>query len=146
MRLRLERWPSQWKRQRLFWTCTTTNNPIERDLLMLLNLCNDENYFECDSSLVLVAVLFTFTKPKGKTPASNGVWLLQIPAERRSLLDGYIYQTQTRIVHWYKKGEFGKFKDFKRRNRTNPDLLYPAPNLLTNNAIAGQNMRLYFVL
>ena len=66
---------------------------------MLLNLCNDENYFECDSSLVLVAVLFTFTKPKGKTPASNGVWLLQIPAERRSLLDGYIYQTQTRIVH-----------------------------------------------
>lgn len=37
--------------------------------------------------------------------------------------------------------KFGKFKDFKSRNRTNPDLLYPAPNLLTNNAIAGQNMR-----
>lgn len=45
-----------------------------------------------------------------------------------------------------KRVKFGKFKDFKRRNRTNPDLLYPAPNLLTNNAIAGQNIRLYFVL
>lgn len=45
-----------------------------------------------------------------------------------------------------KRVTFGKFKDFKRRNGTNVDLLYPAPYLfleLTNNAIACQNMRLY---
>lgn len=31
-----------------------------------------------------------------------------------------------------KRVKFGKFKDFKRRNRTNLDLLYPAPNLFLN--------------
>ena len=111
---------------------------------MLLNLCNDENYFECDSSLVPVAVLFTLFHPAKRQVMEFG-YCKYLLRDVLCWLDTFI-KLKRELFTDTKRVKFGKFKDFKRRNRTNPDLLYPAPNLLTNNAIAGQNMRLYFVL